>query len=255
MKKLVGIIAFSTLSILTFAQGELKFEEESYDFGVIKEGDVADHSFKFKNIGNEPVIISNVKASCGCTTPYWPKNPIPPGGSGEIKASYNSKGRPGGFVKSITVTSNAKTQNSILKINGNATAAPSEVYSPEEIANSPHIQLIDREHNFGTVILGQEVSKKFRIKNTGKSDLEVRNLNSGCNCITYSLEKSPLKPNEETTITIIYRPRSLGQRNEVINVFTNDITNPLNVIMGIKANVVNNTDNKSIINKDDKFTF
>src|SRR5437870_282846 len=93
----------------SWAQGILKFEKETHEFGTIAEGVQATYEFKFKNTGNQPVVISNVQPSCGCTTPDWTKEPILPGKSGMVKAVYNSTGRPGAFHKSITVTSNAAT--------------------------------------------------------------------------------------------------------------------------------------------------
>ena len=85
----------------------ISFEDTKHDFGVIKEGDKATHTFQFLNNGTEPLILTNVKASCGCTTPKWPREPIMPGETGEIQAIYNSKGRPGKFNKAITIQSNA----------------------------------------------------------------------------------------------------------------------------------------------------
>lgn len=98
---------------------DFKFETETFDFGTITEGIQATHEFEFINTGKEPLIISNVRASCGCTTPSWTKEPVAPGAKGNIKAIYNSAGRPGNFSKAITVTSNSKTPTKVLYIKGN----------------------------------------------------------------------------------------------------------------------------------------
>jgi len=103
-------------------QAEIKFEEESHDYGTIKEGTLAVKEFKFKNTGKEPLIITIVGSSCGCLAAEWPKDPIRPGSSGIIKATYNSQGRPGGFQKSITVQSNAKTSMKTLTVKGTVEA-------------------------------------------------------------------------------------------------------------------------------------
>lgn len=79
----------------------------THDFGNLKEGPVAEHVFEFKNTGKEPLIISNASASCGCTTPEWPKEPVLPGKTGKITVRYNTQGRPGPFNKSVFITSNA----------------------------------------------------------------------------------------------------------------------------------------------------
>lgn len=104
--------------------GEFKFETENHDFGTVQEGDQATFEFKFTNVGKEPILISNVQASCGCTTPKWSKEPIKKGESGVITAVYNSKGRPGAFNKAITITSNAKTDSKVLYIKGTVNTAP-----------------------------------------------------------------------------------------------------------------------------------
>jgi hypothetical protein len=94
------------------AYADIKFEEEDHDMGVIKEGESPVWNIKFTNTGTAPLILTNVQPGCGCTVPEWPKEPIAPGKSGIIKATYNSSGRGTGAVsKSLTVTSNAKEGN------------------------------------------------------------------------------------------------------------------------------------------------
>ena len=90
-----------------------------YDFGDIQEAKgPATHVFKIKNDGGTPLVITKVVASCGCTTPDWTKEPIAPGGSGEIKVTYDPTSRPGPFTKTISVYSNGKTGSYILTIKG-----------------------------------------------------------------------------------------------------------------------------------------
>jgi len=99
--------------------GQFEFDNEVFDFGEVIEGEKAEHEFTFTNSGSEPIIIEKVKASCGCTTPQWPKTPIAPGEQAMIKAIYNSKGRPGKFNKAIRITSNASEPTKVLYIKGN----------------------------------------------------------------------------------------------------------------------------------------
>lgn len=101
-----------------------EFKTETHDFGTLQEGDPAVVEFTFKNTGKEPLIVQNVHPSCGCTTPYWSKDPVAPGKSGVIKASYGTKGRVGAFNKSITVTSTAGTN--VLHIKGVVVKAPQD---------------------------------------------------------------------------------------------------------------------------------
>ncbi len=85
----------------------IKFEEKSKDFGELTQGDKVEHTFKLTNVGNEVLKISNVAATCGCTVPSWPKEPIAPGETAEIKVSFNSAGKMG-------------KQNSVVRIYSNA---------------------------------------------------------------------------------------------------------------------------------------
>ena len=74
--------------------------------------------FTFKNTGNEPLIISNAKAGCGCTVPQWPKEPIAPGESGTIAVKFNSKGKPGKQTKRVTLTMNTTPNTKQLRLSG-----------------------------------------------------------------------------------------------------------------------------------------
>jgi hypothetical protein len=86
----------------------ITFDKKTHDFGDIVQGDKVEHTFYFTNTGNEPLIITNVQVSCGCTTPKgWPREPIPPGGKGELTVSFNSAGKSGRQNKPVTVVSNA----------------------------------------------------------------------------------------------------------------------------------------------------
>lgn len=78
-----------------------------YDFGSIREGELVEYSFRFKNTGAEPLVVSNVSASCGCTVGDKPQAPVKPGELGFIKVKFNSANRPGEAHKSVTVSSNA----------------------------------------------------------------------------------------------------------------------------------------------------
>lgn len=102
------------------------FNEESWDFGDINEGKLAEHTFSFTNTGDAPLVIYNAKGSCGCTVPKWSKEPIAPGATGEIKVSFNSSGRPGVNNKNVTITANTVPNKKILKITTNVLPKPKE---------------------------------------------------------------------------------------------------------------------------------
>lgn len=113
---------------------DIKFETETHDFGTLPEGPQAKYDFEFSNTGREPLLLQNVQASCGCTTPEWPKDPILPGAKNKITAIYNTQGRPGPFTKTITITSNGKTPSKQIIIKGTVQAAAATT-APEKTPN------------------------------------------------------------------------------------------------------------------------
>ena len=89
-----------------------------YDFKKVKEGDIVEYNYRFKNTGTNPLVITEAQASCGCTVPEKPEHPIAPGEIGFIKVKFNSDHRPGEAHKTITVTSNARPEFPILILKG-----------------------------------------------------------------------------------------------------------------------------------------
>jgi hypothetical protein len=90
----------------------ITFEKKTHDFGDISAGDKVEHTYYFTNTGNEPLIITNVQVTCGCTTPKgYPRDPIPPSGKGEITIAFNSAGKSGRQNKTVTIISNAVNQD------------------------------------------------------------------------------------------------------------------------------------------------
>ena len=98
---------------------KFKFEETEVDFGSINEGEIVEHTFKFINVGNEDLIITNVQTSCGCTASNWPRNAISPGETSELLVSFNSQGKKGLNTKEITVIGNTRPTQTILIIKAN----------------------------------------------------------------------------------------------------------------------------------------
>ena len=99
----------------------IKFESTDHDFGTINEGDKVEHVYKFTNEGNSDLLISNVKASCGCTVPTYTETPVKPGETGEIKAVFDSSNKPGAQQKTITVTLNTEKGTEMLNFKANVT--------------------------------------------------------------------------------------------------------------------------------------
>jgi hypothetical protein len=108
---------------------EVKFETDVHDFGTLQKGAPCETEFKFTNTGKEPLVISNAQASCGCTIPSYPKEPIMPGKTGVIKVKYDSN-RVGTFTKEVTITSNARNNSIKITIKGKIEAPPKEEQFP-----------------------------------------------------------------------------------------------------------------------------
>lgn len=100
-------------------QAVITFDKTEHDFGTLLQGEVVTYSFHFTNTGNVPLLISDVKTSCGCTIADFPRDPIAPGKDGFIKATYDSKGHNGFQSRAITVSSNTMPAQNVLRMKGN----------------------------------------------------------------------------------------------------------------------------------------
>jgi hypothetical protein len=118
------IFLLTSIVLLSWARQDgarLEWEESAYDFGDIHQGEKVEHTFRFSNSGNEPLIITNVTTQCGCTTPKgWPRDPVMPGERGEITIAFNSAAKIGRQNKVATVISNAvNPRSNQLMMSGN----------------------------------------------------------------------------------------------------------------------------------------
>jgi hypothetical protein len=108
----------------------LQFQTTEHDFGTIKEGDVVEHTYSFKNVGEAPLIIQGAQGSCGCTVPDWSKDPIPAGGTGFVKAKFDSNGKQNVQSKTVTVTANTFPKQTVLKFKAMVTPKPTGDQGP-----------------------------------------------------------------------------------------------------------------------------
>lgn len=114
---LLGFL-FTTLLVSGQEKAEIQFKEETIDYGKISRGSDGVRVFEFTNTGDAPLVITNVRSSCGCTIPKKPEEPILPGQTGQIEVKYDTNRAAGPFRKAITVSSNANSPTKILKIKG-----------------------------------------------------------------------------------------------------------------------------------------
>ncbi len=350
------LISFPVLNFAQDAKPRIAFEKMQHNFGTFKEElGIQSIAFNFKNEGTVPLILNNVQASCGCTTPEWTREPVAPGAKGIIKVSYDPKNRPGVFNKTIRVSSNADNADVTLTILGEVTPRartieedyPNEIgplraktnniaftaikvksirkdstevinnsdqplqlsfktppphlsavikpaklapkqkgylvvtfdankiqafgfvmhriylniegqqddyknsfavsttleedfskLSPTELAAAPVVSYDMESFDFGDIKPGSKVEHIFNLKNTGKSDLLIRDVKSSCGCTAVSPPKNMVAANETVPLKVSFDSTGKsGRQNKTITVITNDPKNPT-TILRISSNIL-----------------
>lgn len=227
-RKLLFVSCLIFLSTLAWAQDQkpsIAMETTSHDFGTIQEeaGPVS-YEFIFTNTGETPLIISDVRPSCGCTTPTWSKEPIAPGDTGTIVAQYNPLNRPGTFRKSITVTSNAETSNMILYIQGVVQPKPKTPADdfPTQLGS---LRVKYRSLNMGKVLTKEPTIKSFDVFNDSEETLIFSANAVTPDYIAVTVEPKELLPQQKGSINLTYDAqarKSLGFNSDRIVLFTNE---------------------------------
>ena len=180
------------------AQPKIVFDKLQHDFGKVNESDgAATYDFAFKNTGSAPLIIQNVKPSCDCTTPEWTKQPVHPGQTGFIKVSYDVKGRPGAFDKTITVHSNGSSSPVSLRIVGEV--VPVERHPSEAF-----------RHTVGSIRLDEMHVAFNRMYSYEKPSVVVTAYNPGPDAVKISFVDLPAHIKTDITPTIIKSGEKAG---------------------------------------------
>ena len=209
MKKILFLAAM-LLSITAMAQQPvITFNETTHDFGKINEADGRVTTiFEFKNEGMIPLVLTNVKASCGCTTPKWTREPIEPGATGEITVTYNPNGRPGRFQKTVTVTSNASEATLRLYIKGEVIPKPANPVEKYPVKMG-ELRIKQRSWNFGQ-LLKVEGDKTCSIEYANTTDqpikVQVETLFDDEAYVTAMASLNEIKPGETGQIKIALDP-------------------------------------------------
>lgn len=185
-----------------FAQ-KITFNNKTYNYGKFKEElGPQTYTFKFKNTGNKTLVLNDVKASCGCTTPIYTKAPIAPGKTGNIKVTFDPKNRPGPFDKSITVKSNAENSVVVLKINGvvlKKEKSLTDLY-PQKIGD---LRVKSTSFNFSSVKNTQQKTASLLVYNETNKDMKVEFVDAP-GYISLKLVPSVLKPGQKGKILGVY---------------------------------------------------
>jgi hypothetical protein len=342
MKRILGIVLLVFSALYLGAQPKIEFGKTTHDYGKInEEAGLAETVFEFTNTGNAPLILNNVKATCGCTTPEWSKEPIAPGGKSTIKVGYNPQNRPGAFNKNVNVYSNTQPSVTVLTImgeviprkptmeeeyprelgqlrfksnylslgtmlntekktdklefiNNSTTPAKMGVYrttpyitatfepetvqpgkagtmvitydatkniafgyvsdriyftindvkdnsysvgvsvalnedfsklTPDQLAKAPVAEYDKTTFDFGNIKENEKVSTAFKLKNSGKTDLLIRNVKASCGCTAVKHE-NVVAPGQTIDLNVEFNSRGKkGRQNKTVTVITNDPKN------------------------------
>ncbi|MDR3244966.1 MAG: DUF1573 domain-containing protein [Prevotellaceae bacterium] len=221
MNKLIKTLGslLATLIVFSASAQKVEFEELVHDFGTIQEelGSVT-HAFKFTNTGDKPIVISNVTASCGCTTPGWTKEPVKPGETGEVLATYRTSA--GSFNKSLTVTP-AGQPNIVLHIKGNVTRKPEDftVTYPQTFGELRAKN--KRDFSFSQIFSNQTTpTQTIEIVNAGEAAVTVAFENVPEYLIVNAVPPS-LSPKQKGQITVSVsgeKSKKFGYSNDQITV-------------------------------------
>ena len=168
------LMAAMLISVAAMAQeAVITFEKSTHDFGKINEADGRVTTvFEFKNEGMAPLVLTQVRASCGCTTPKYTSEPIEPGQTGQITVTYNPNGRPGRFQKTVTVTSNATEPTTRLYIKGEVIPKPSQPVDKYPVKMGV-LGLQKKNINLGSVKRGVPKTVEIEYANNTKENLQV----------------------------------------------------------------------------------
>lgn len=238
---LIGLMASGFSLSAQNAKPVMEFESKVHDFGAFKEESGKQvYSFEFMNKGTTPIIINQVRSSCGCTSPDWSKAPVAPGQKGYIKATFDPKNRPGPFNKSITVTANTNPSISILRIKGNVSARVKTVQDsfPRQMDG---LRLTNNHLAFTKVKNNEIKEATHEVYNDTDSVMTVtfRRMPSHLNL---KLVPEKIAPKSRAKIVAVYdasKKRDWGFVTDYLDVLINGKFNPRNRLT-VSANIIEN---------------
>ena len=216
MKKIFSTLCMALTAVALLAQNPvITFEKTEHDFGKIHEEDGRVSTvFEFKNEGMAPLVLSNVRASCGCTTPTWTKEPVEPGQTGSITVTYNPNGRPGRFQKTVTITSNASEPTKKVYIKGEVLPKQAKPVNKYTLAVGA-LNMKTKTLDLGTIKKGENKSGELEYANLGKEAHKVELATNAADAYMINqVTLEEIKPNEigkfvfaiDTKSTKLYGP-------------------------------------------------
>jgi hypothetical protein len=216
------ILAFAlvfSLSGTLAAKSRMVFETTEMDFGELDEGKVVELTFKFKNGGDETLMIESIRSSCGCTVPKVEKMEYQPGETGALPVKFDSSGLKGRILKTVTIITNDRDNpRTTLKIKGFV------------ILKNFAIAKVEPHHvPFKTVKRGKEYSGSIKIANTGTAELRVTEVSHSPQ-VYLLFDKDVVAPGKEMNVKIIFNPRHAGRFTNFMRIRTNSFQKSFSIV-------------------------
>jgi len=221
---LAVLFAFSFFQLK--ATSDIEFKEVIHDFGLVIEGEPTFHLFTFSNEGTDSLKLTNVKASCGCTVPNWPKGNFGFNETGEIKITYDSK-RIGPFYKTIRVTTeDLETVELVIK----GVIVSKLKFVNDSILDSydrklPAITFEKESVNLGKLIEFESVSETITLTNNSSDTIQISSIKSGSRGVRLNKPVTIL-PNQSVEVMYSFTAKHAEQTSDIIVFYTSDLVNP-----------------------------
>ncbi|HMN48800.1 MAG TPA: DUF1573 domain-containing protein [Ignavibacteriaceae bacterium] len=232
-------IIFLLAAISIFPQmGEPKVsvQQTEFDFGDINQNDIVNHSFVITNTGNDLLKISDIRASCGCTAATPDKNELKPGESTKLTVTFNSKGRKGPQVKTVSMKTNDPNKQVLtLMIKCNILVKEDSNNNSGAMIFFPEVQ-----HDFGKVKEGEVLKYNFKFENKGTQPLLIKDVKTSCGCTAAVVSEKNLSPGKSGAIKVEFDTKNRqGKVSKTVTVVSNDNNEP-NKVITIYADISKN---------------
>jgi hypothetical protein len=234
---LFGLFLVQAVVIGQTVGPQIASPESLFDFGEISEGEIVTHEFEIYNSGDEDLVISKVKASCGCTAAQPEKDLLKSGESTKVNVTFNSARRSGIQKKYVYVFSNDKI-NPQYRLGFTVNILKKNEASSSNI-ESARLVVVNKKHDFGDVVEGKKVDLNVQLKNSGSKLLNIENVKSSCGCTATLLSKNELKPGESTNLKIeLDTSGRKGKLSRTVTIHSNDPIEPQQIIT-LSVNIEN----------------
>lgn len=230
---------------------EFEFEETSHNFGEVRLGETVEKRFEFTNTGEEPLVILEADAGCGCTVPDYSEEPIAPGEQGFVDVKYDSENQPlQHFQQSVRVLANVEDGEERLSVSGNLVGPDGSTYEDHDHIddhghdhNHDHghahggggslMEFEKTEHDFGTVELGAVVSHRFEFVNMSNEPMEIEDVEAYCGCTVPEYSEGTIEPGEEGFVKVNYdtEAREVSYFNQAVTITTSPDDGEVNLFV------------------------